>query len=278
MAASLEVPFSLPAGLRTLSASSISKFERCRESFYRHYVLREREEANVKMVMGTAISNAVTAHLIACRDGEAPTTADLVERAMAELELELCDVIATAKEQGAARETVRAGAQAYAEELIPQLQEAGTEVIAVEREVRFRFPETEWSVVGYIDIETTGPVADVKFGGKHKTTADAAFGLQPSLYVLGRYLEGVDPSSGFVFHTGRTTKPREGGRWRIVPEEAPSARNERQLEALMARIARVAREIARCAASGDWGYSTEGWWCSPRICPYHAACPAGGLS
>lgn len=276
-AASLEVPVRLPAGLKTLSASSIGRFERCRESFYRHYVLREREFANAKMAMGTAVSNAVAAHLIARRDGEPATTDGLLERASEELEAALSEAVATPKERRTAAEAVRGGVEDYASELIPQLDAAGTEVIAVEREIHFAFPDTEWSVIGYIDLETNGPVADVKFGKNHKSKEEADFGLQGSLYVLGRYLEGSDPSDGFVFHSGRTARPKEGDRWRIVPEEAPSPRTERQLEELMARIAGVAREIAGCAESGDWGYGTEGWWCSPRICPYHASCPAGGL-
>lgn len=275
--ASLEVPVTLPAGMKTLSASSVGKFERCRESFYRHYVLRERELANAKMAMGSAVSNAVSTHLIARRDGEPTTVEGLVERASAELEAELREAVATPKERRNAATAVRAGVEDYASELIPQLDAAGTEVVAAEREVRFAFPGTEWSVIGYIDLETNGPVADVKFGKNHKTKDEADFGLQGSLYVLGRYLEGSDPSDGFVFHSGRTSRPKEGARWRIVPEEAPSPRTERQLEALMARIAAVAREIARCAETGDWGYGTEGWWCSPRVCPYHASCPAGGL-
>jgi hypothetical protein len=229
------------------------------------------------MAMGTAVSNAVSAHLIARRDSKEPTMSNLVDRAVAELESELRDAICTAKERRVGEESVRSGVEAYAAEIIPRLDETRTGIVAVEREIRFRFPETEWSVVGYIDIETTGPIADVKFGKKHKSIFDAAFGLQPSLYILGRFLEGCDPSSGFVFHSGRTTKPRDGDRWRIIPEGSPSPRTEGQLEQLMARIAAAARAITRCAETGDWGFSTEGWWCSPNVCPFHAACPAGGL-
>lgn len=278
MASSLEVPVCLPAGLDTLSASSILKFERCRESFYRHYVLREREVSNIRMVMGTAVSNAVTSHLVERRDGKDPSLASFAERAVAELESELRGVRCSAKERRTGKEAVTTGVEAYAAEIIPKLDEAKTEIVAVEREIRFRFPETEWSVVGYIDIETNGPIADVKFGKKHKSKVEADFGLQPSLYTLGRYLEGADPSAGFVFHSGRTTEPKEGERWRILPEDAPSPRTESQLEHLMARIAAVARGIVQCAETGDWGYGTEGWWCSPNVCPYHASCPAGALS
>ena len=277
MTASLEVPVVLPGGLTTLSASSMLQFERCRESFFRNRIKREREVKNIRMAMGTAVSNAVTSHLIARRDGERPTSSDLVGRAVAELESELRGAFCTAKERRTGLDAVRAGAEAYAKEVIPILDEAKTEVLAVEREVRFRFPDTEWSVVGYIDIETAGPVLDVKFGKRHKTAAEADLGLQPSLYILGRFLEGSDPSSGFAFHSGRSTTPKEGGRWRVVPEDIPSPRTERQLEELMARIAGTARAIARCAETGDWGYSTEGWWCSPNVCPFHGSCPAGGL-
>jgi hypothetical protein len=276
-ACSLEVPVELPAGLTTLSASSILRFERCRESFFRHYVKREREVSNVKMAMGTAVSNAITAHLVERRDGNEPSISALVDRAVAELEEELRTATCTAKERRTGREAVSSGVEAYAVEIIPRLDDAGIEVVAVERELRFRFPETQWSVVGYIDIETSGPIADVKFGKNHKSALEADFGLQASLYMLGRFLEGTDPSSGFVFHSGRTTKPRDGERWRIVPDDVPSGRTEVQLENVMARIAAAAREIVRCAETGDWGYGTEGWWCSPNVCPFHASCPAGAL-
>ncbi len=277
MAGSLEVPLTLPAGLDTLSASSILKFERCRESFFRHYVKREREVSNIRMAMGTAVSNAVTSHLVERRDSKDPSLASFVERAAAELQSELRGVRCTAKERRTGEEAVTTGVEAYAVEIIPRLDETKTEIVAVEREIRFRFPETEWSVVGYIDIETNGPIADVKFGKKHKSKSEADFGLQASLYTLGRFLEGTDPSAGFVIHSGRTTTPRDGNRWRILPEDAPSPRTELQLEYLMARIASVARGIAQCADTGDWGYGTEGWWCSPNVCPYHGSCPAGAL-
>jgi hypothetical protein len=277
MGGSLEVPVSLPAGLDTLSASSISKFERCRESFFRHYVKREREVKNVRMAMGSAVSNAVTSHLVERRDSKDPSVSSFAERAVAELESELRGARCSAKERRTGIEAVTSGVESYAVEIIPQLDESKTEVVAVEREIRFSFPETEWSVVGYIDIETTGPMADVKFGKKHKSASEADLGLQPSLYTLGRYLEGTDPSAGFVFHSGRTTQPKEGERWRVLPEDAPSSRTELQLENLMARIAAVARDIVQCAESGDWGYGTEGWWCSPNVCPHHSSCPAGGL-
>jgi PD-(D/E)XK nuclease superfamily len=277
MAGCLEVPVTLPAGLTTLSASSLLQFERCRESFFRNYVLREREIPNVRMAMGTAVSNAVTSHLIARRDHGDPGTSSLVDRVIAEFESEMRGARSTEKERRTGREAVTSGVLAYVEEILPLLDERGAEVLAVEREIRFKFPETEWSIVGYIDIETNGPIADVKFGKKHKSAVEAHYGLQGSLYILGRFLEGADPSSGFVFHSGRTTKPREGNRWRIIPEDQPSPRTERQLEQLMARIAAAAREMVRCAASGDWGFSTEGWWCSPTVCPFHSTCPAGGL-
>jgi hypothetical protein len=277
MAGSLEVPLALPAGLDTLSASSISKFERCRESFFRHYVKREREVSNIRMAMGTAVSNAVTSHLVERRDSKDPALASFVERAAAELESELREVLCTAKERRTGKESVITGVEAYAVEIIPRLDETKTEIVAVEREIRFRFPETEWSVVGYIDIETNGPIADVKFGKRHKSEAEAEFGLQASLYALGRFLEGADPSAGFVFHSGRTTKPKDGERWRVIPDDVPSPRTEIQLENLMTRIAEAAREIARCAETGDWGYSTEGWWCGKTTCPFHGSCPAGGL-
>lgn len=277
MAGSLEVPVTLPAGLTTLSASSILRFERCRESFFRHQIKREREVTNARMAMGTAVSNAVTSHLIARRDDRDPTVDSFVERALAELESELREAVCSARERKASEEAVRTGVESYAAEVIPLLDDSGAEILAVEREVRFRFPNTEWSVLGYIDIETSGPVIDVKFGKKHKSEAEAHFGLQASLYILARFLEGTDPSSGFVFHSGRTTQPKEGERWRIIPEDAPSPRSEHQLEALMGHIAHVAREIATCAETGDWGYSTEGWWCSENVCPFHSSCPAGGL-
>jgi hypothetical protein len=43
-----------------------------------------------------------------------------------------------------------------------------------------------------------------------------------------------------------------------------------------ARIVQTAREIVRCAESGDWPLSTpDGWWCAPGQCSFWMSCPGG---
>jgi hypothetical protein len=145
--------------------------------------------------------------------------------------------------------------------------------VSVERRFELRFDGSEWSLVGYLDVEDArGHVIDVKVGAKHVFEARAKADPQPTVYGLARRAEG-ESSGGFAFHSIRRGPIRTGERCLVVLAE----RSREQLAAMEARIAQTAREIAHCAESGDWPLSTpDGWWCSPAQCRFWSGCLGGG--
>jgi RecB family exonuclease len=269
--ANLEVPRVLPVS--SLSKSSIELFERCPEAWKRKYIDEVREPGSGAMSAGKAAGAALAAYFNEKRDSREPSADEVVERFDAELALELKSAVLKEKEdRKRLTEGGREAVRIYIETIAGPIA-----AVATERELRLQFPGAEWSVVGYIDLETEADeVIDYKLkkpGGRHVSEAEAETDIQATLYLLGRALEGRPAAGGFTFHSGLSHEPQDGERWRMIA--AP--RSERQLANFQARIALVARMIARAVATGDWGYRTEGWFCSEGFCPAWKSCPAGGL-
>jgi RecB family exonuclease len=145
--------------------------------------------------------------------------------------------------------------------------------VSVERRFELRFDGAQWSIVGYLDVEdASGDVIDVKVGAKHVSEARAEVDPQPTTYELAHGAEGRRRGH-FKFHSVRRGAIRSGERCLVVPAE----RSAEQLAAMEARIAQTAREISRCADTGDWPLSTpDGWWCAPGQCRFWSGCPGGG--
>ncbi len=267
----LAVPVRLP--VRSLSASSLERFERCPEQWRAHYLDGVREPPSVAMATGRAFGAAIAAYFQARIDGLALSAADVDDRLVGELEAAYAEAEPREKEDPErSREGARAATRAYLERIAP-----GIEPVATERKVVFGFPDCEWQVVGYLDLETAdGVVIDHKLGERHVAEGRAHTDAQATSYLLARALEGA-PAAGFRFHSGVLRERRDAERWRLLPPDGPAGRTERQLEAFQARVAAVARRIALAEASGEWGYGPHGWWCGESRCPVWERCPAGGL-
>jgi hypothetical protein len=275
---SLAVPRRLPVRatdgrpLRSLSKSSIELWERCREAWKRRYIDGVREPAALFMAAGSALSAALAAHFQAQIATRPLSAADVDDRLLAELGIEFERAEPREDEDEAkTREGTRAALSAYLAEIAPSVRPKATE-----RVVELRFPGAEWTVVGYLDLETEdGGIVDYKLakpGGSHVNPLRAENDVQKRLYMLCRWLEG-DPAAGFSWHSGLSHEPRSTERWRVIPASATRL----ELEQFQARVALVARQIAAAAESGDWGYSTGGWWCGPKTCPHWTSCPGGAL-
>jgi hypothetical protein len=266
--ASLAVPRTLP--VRSLSASSIRRFARCPEDWRRHYVLGEPEGVRASMLAGRAYGAAIAAWFWARIRGESLSGADAddllgceyaAEVAEAERERTLAD---PGEDLAGAFEGARAPLRAYLDSVAPRVAEPR----AIERELRAAFPGAEWSFVGYLDVDCAALVVDEKLSGSTRWSQRAADAdPQAGLYLLLRALQG-EPAERFEFHIARP------GREEIAVVE--TRRSPAQLAHLEALIALAARRIARAHESGDWGYGTEGWWCSERWCAHWGRCPAGG--
>ena len=198
-------------------------------------------------LVGKALGAALTAYFAARIAGQALSLRDADDIYLAEFD----DGTPTAffKLNEPAAELRRQGRQAlvaYLHRVAPSLRPT-----AVERRVELRFGgAVEWSVIGYLDVEEPDTVIDVKLRGRHVSQAEADHSAQASLYLLARLLEHR-PARRFAFHSIR--RGAKGVDIAIVATERSSG----QLEAFERRIAQTAREIARCAETGDWPYTAR---------------------
>lgn len=264
----LEVPRTLP--VRTLSASSLATWRRCRARWKAERIDGRHEPQRLRMTAGKAYGAAIAAYFATRIEGRAMSLSDADDRLLAEFDLELrSTALDEGEDPGAVRERCREPLRVYLTEMAP-----GVRPLAVERPVEARFPGAEWRLVGYPDIEDErGLVIDNKLGEKHVPEERVHRDVQVRTYLLCRWLEG-DPAR-FAFHSARLGEIRKGPRVRAVPSE-PVAMSELALLAFQAWVARQAREIARCAERSEWEESPDGWWCN-RGCPAHGGCPAVNL-
>lgn len=269
----LVVPRRLPVRsngtrLETLSISSLALFWRCPERWRRRYLEREREPQSGAMIVGKAVGAAVTQHYSAQIASQSLSAVDVDDICGAEFDESALRPEAEFGEDDPAelRAHSREALRAYLSEIAPQVRP-----VSVERKVELRFSGAEWAFTGYLDVEDeAGTVIDVKVGKKHVTEAAAGRSPQATSYLLARALEGR-PAERFEFHSVRRGAVR-GERCQVVTTE----RTQGQLRALEQRIGQTARQIVRCADSGEWALSSpDGWWCAPRMCAFWASCPAG---
>jgi hypothetical protein len=272
--ARLEVPKRLPlrsdgTRLVTLSASSLALFWRCPERWRRRYIEREREPQTGAMIIGASVGATVAAYFGARMRGEGLSAEDADDLCGAEFDERALQPQTDLGEDDPTllREHSREALRAYLAELAPSVTP-----VSVERRFELRFDGAEWSLIGYLDIEDeSGDTIDVKVGAKHVTEARARRDPQATLYQIARGAEG-QADGRFLFHSVRRGAIRSGERCLVVPAERSPAR----LGAMEARIAQTARQIQRCAESGDWPLSSpDGWWCAPGQCRHWAHCPGG---
>jgi RecB family exonuclease len=273
----LEVPTRLPlrsddTRLMYLSVSSLALFWRCPERWRRRYLERQREPQTGAMVVGKAVGAVITAHYAARMAGERLSVADCDDLVVAEFEECAARPLTDFGQEDPSelREQSREALRAYLAELAPSVRP-----VSVERRFELRFDGVEWSIVGYLDVEDeSGDTIDVKVGAKHVSEARAERDPQATLYALARRAEGL-PTGRFLFHSIRRGPIRSGERCLVVPAPRTAA----ALTAMEARIAQTARQIGRCAETGNWPLSTpDGWWCSPGQCRFWSSCPGGGAS
>jgi len=255
--------------VRSLSVSSIRRFARCPEDWRRHYVLDEPERIGTSALAGRAYGAAIQAWFWARLRDETLSPADADDLLALEFAAEVAEAeaertLAAGEDAAAALEGARAPLRGYLGSVGPKVDEPR----AIERELRAAFPGAEWSFVGYLDVDCARLVIDNKLSASNKWSQRTANSdLQAGAYLLLRSLAG-EPAERFEFHRARP------GREEI--EVIETRRSPAQLAHLEALIALAARRIARAQETGDWGYGTEGWWCSERWCEHWHRCPAGG--
>jgi RecB family exonuclease len=276
-ASPLEVPARLPlrsddTRLMYLSVSSLALFSRCPERWRRRYLERQPEPQRGAMVVGKAVGATIAAHFAAKMAGEALSAGEADDLCAAEFDERAAQPLTDFGQDnpGELREQAREALRAYQTELAPAARP-----VSVGRRFELRFEGADWSIVGYLDIEdASGEVIDVKVGSKHVSEARAKSDPQPTVYELARRAEGRREGR-FLFHSLRRGAIRSGERCLVVPAPRAAA----QLTAMEFRIGQTARQIARCAETGDWPLSSpEGWWCSRGQCVDWSGCLGGGVA
>jgi hypothetical protein len=278
--------------LRHLSNSSVTKFWLCPDLWRRYYIGGERFAPSGAMFLGSRVDDALTHYYRHWLEtGEQLPLAE-VKRFFGrnwkrQLEAEN-DKLGIAWDERLDRATalklgVRALALAF-EQLVPRLGEP----VAVQRRVELRLGPVEWTVEGYLDLETrrhepgseqpVEEIVDYKVkAGSAITEAAAARNPQASLYLAARWLEG-SPAARFQF--AQTLIPGVQ-RKKMTTSLVPAERTVGELRATLARIALTAAQIAtafeRFGADGPWQWADPtSWKCSPRYCEHWRSCPGGG--
>jgi hypothetical protein len=293
LAARIPIPVTLPPRhdgerLRHLSHSSVALFLDCPEAWRLRYLQGRREPPSGAMFLGSRVDDALShyyRHRLEqgqCLDVD--QVADFYrERWAAAIEEE------DAK-QGVdwgevdAPVSFELGRQALAlafAQLIPKLGQP----VAVQRELEFTLAELEWTILCYLDLETTVEgiageihrVVDYKVKGSAISKWQADRDPQAGLYLAGRWLEGSrcdELCFAQLLKPGRQRK-------QLGAALTATSRSIGQMRTSLARIAQVASQInAYYDAYGpdrSWGFANPtGWRCSPRFCAAYMECPGGG--
>lgn len=247
----VDPPASLPVDY--LSLSSLKTLMMCPEKWRRRYLDNDPEPSSGKMVLGSAAGAALAQHYGRQLETGGGITGE-----------ELLDEFADEWADRTGREEVL-----FESETPGELKDSGARAltlyhatiaptvtpIAVERGFELAWPGVQWTLTGFLDLETAGGgVADYKLAGKRMNAKDAAADLQPTVYLAARRAEG-NPAAGFDFHVMARTKTP-------TAEIVPAPRTDAQLDLLTSRVFSLAREIAwRCETDCWIGASPMTWFC-----------------
>jgi RecB family exonuclease len=263
-----------------LSASSISTYLKCPETWRRRYIDDQRTPATTNMALGTTLHKLIERHNQALINNEAPPTFE-AQSIWANLDLEsrLNEAGPGAEwpEQQTTTEAatqILQGYETYANQILQ-----GYTPTSVERRITLELPNQAWTLTGYIDIEgidnETGEtiIADIKLRSRRmpentlKPDHEAHQSIQAGIYLLARHSEG-NPVDRFEYHQVH----RKSGECRIIETQ----RTEQQLRALTRRILTIAKEIEWRVQTDTWsGASPDHFGCG-TTCPHWDTCSIVG--
>jgi len=298
LAARIQVPRQLPVRydgqrLTHLSNSSYTLWASCPEAWRRRYILGHRSPQSAGMFLGSRVDDALSGY---CRHlidhGQPLTLEEVIDRYRAgwpdklATERERRGVVFDEFDEFDERTLLEIGAAALKatfEQIVPQLGMP----VAVQRRIEYSLaPGIEWTIEGYLDLETQWPgpdgelvseIVDYKVkGGDAISQAKADRDPQASLYLAGRWLQG-QPAERFAFaQVLRPGRKRKSTTTSLVR----TSRTVGQLRSTLARIALAASQINahydQLGPERPWGFADPtSWKCSPRSCEHWHGCPGG---
>jgi hypothetical protein len=295
LAARIPVPRRLPERydgepLQHLSPSSYSLWVSCPEAWRRRYIKGEKPPPSGSMFLGSRVDDALSAyHRRILEHGDRLALDQVLdlyrEQWTAELEAEQDKHGVDWEEDLPKRLGFDLGRQAVElamAELVPQLGDP----VDVQRRLEFTIaPDIEWTVLGYLDLETLkeGPgikpspaVVDFKVKNTPITRDKADADPQAGLYLAGRWLEGYPASELYFAQIAKPGKRRKN----MAASLVPTSRSIGQLRGVLARLALAASQIVasyeRYGPDQPWGFADPtSWRCSSRYCSAWRTCPGG---
>ena len=147
----------------------------------------------------------------------------------------------------------------YHAEIAPRI-----EPVAVEQKFKIEFEDTNWSVIGYIDVRGTGKTHDTKTTGKSPSQIQG-YDFQSATYWIGeKYGLGVEPQPFEYNCLVKNKKPKS------VNIEVPDQSQWEQYT--LQKYADIAIEIHSALKTGVFAPNEGHFLCSPRWCGYHSKC------
>lgn len=260
-----------PEGLpEYVSASALGTFRRCPEQYRRRYLLGHKEPPNIRLLWGTADHSAlehnwrqkIDSHedlpVTEVQEAFAAHLDEVVEQSGGESE-----VVWDGKKPGEIKDAGVQLVSAYHSAVSPTVQPT-----AVERKFSLELPGVPVPIIGYIDLETSGPVIERKTAARKATTIPGRNVLQASVYqlVTGRSVD---------FHFSVKTKTPQV----LTPADHPgltmpvTARELRE-RMVVTTVQALAATFERHGRDEPWPDAIADDHCS--WCGYRPTCPWWG--
>ncbi len=267
-----DIPRVLP--VEHLSVSSVNLFLKCPQRWKYRYIDGLYEPTSPAALLGGATGAAEGQHYGSIVDGgPGLSTREVLDAYSDEFDLrkEREEVDWEGEKPGRVKDQGARVLPLYHHHVAPTVKP-----IAVEREFVIRPPHVDWTIKGYIDVEETDRIPDLKSRSTTKgpvTGPEAAADLQATTYLFARRAED-NPAREFVFHSlVRNSKP--------TPRHVtvtPTTRTDEQLDQLLEVMYGVAAEIQWRMERDVWrGPPAAAWWCGQSWCGFWERCPLGGL-
>jgi hypothetical protein len=184
--AEIDEPNGWPLPLPHVSASSLGTYLRCPEQYRQRYLLGRKEPPNVKLLWGRADHRALEHNWQQKIDSHEDLPVKEVEEAFAVSLDEAVDESGGESEvqwdetkPGDVKDAGVRLVRCYHEQVSPSVQP-----VQVERKFELLLPGMGVPIVGYIDLETVGPIVERKTAARKFTTVPGRYALQAGIYQL----------------------------------------------------------------------------------------------
>jgi hypothetical protein len=253
-----------------ISASQLSMFERCGESYRRRYIEHEIIPPGIAQVKGSGVHGGAKHNFRQKKEThEDLPKKDIIEISVAEFERVVSKqgVFLTREEEsvgynkviGETKDSVVRLTDLFSTEVASEYQP-----VYVEESHRLVIPDSPYDLLAVMDLaDDLDRVTDLKTAGKSKTQKEVDTSEQLSMYAL-------------VFKAITKRLPTEVRLETLVDTKTPkrqvltAIRDQRDLEVLVARVDTMIKALAKGVFVPA---PANSWACDERYCGYALTCP-----